>query len=175
MAKNHFLRNQNINRLAASIANKAVSLLNHPVLILIDEIEQFKLLLPYLRVRPEFAHGPLTATNKQFVPPEYHASDTTDLVERFNSGDISLLIGTSCISIGTDIRVVQTLINLQGGKSEIQHTQSVGRGTRLVPGKTECHVWDFDVTNIEVVHRHALARRDTYEAIYPGVQDVDFG
>ena len=87
-----------------------------------------------------------------------------------------ILIGTSCISTGTDIRSVKTMVYLKGGKSEIEVRQGVGRCTRLEKSlaKTACTVVDFDVENIEILHRHALARRKIFDDIYGPVEVIDW-
>lgn len=165
------LYNPRVIKLAADLANKFVTHLNHQVLILIDEVEQFTKLLPYLQHEVGFAHGPLS-DNKAKVPESYWKAESTDLVKRFNDGELPILVGTSCISTGTDIRTVKTMIYLMGGRSEIQVKQAVGRATRKIPGKTECNVIDFDVTNNSTTHRHALARKEIYEEIHGPVEEI---
>jgi superfamily II DNA or RNA helicase len=171
--KNHFLLNPLVNQKAAQIANAAVERAGHPTVILIDEMCQFAALLPYLRVKPVFAYGgALNKDNEKFVPPEYRGGNNTQIVKDFNEGKIPLLIGTSAISTGTNIKSVRTIVNLMGGKSIIQTSQAIGRGTRMgMDGKkTECLVFDFDVENNDVCHRHALARVEIYNSIYGPTQ-----
>jgi superfamily II DNA or RNA helicase len=60
------------------------------------------------------------------------------------------------------------IIYLQGGRSEVQIKQAVGRGTRRVPGKEDFFFFDFDVYNVGTTHRHAEARVKVYEDIYEG-------
>jgi superfamily II DNA or RNA helicase len=174
MTRKHLLYNPAVNKAAGELANKAVDLLGHSVLILVDEIEQFSHLLPYLKHPAKFAHGGVTKENKGSLPPEYHDSDPAALVEEFNAGKLPILVGTSCISTGTDIRAVKTMIYLMGGKSEIQVKQAVGRCTRKVPGKDSCMVIDFDVVNIESQHRHAQTRKLIYDDIYGPVAEIDW-
>lgn len=171
LTRAHLYYNPIVIQQAAFLANNFVKQFNHQVLILIDEIEQFTKLLPYLEHKAEFAHGPL-GNNKTKVPEQYWDTKPNDLVERFNNNEFPILIGTSCISTGTDIRSVQTLIYLQGGKSEIQTTQAVGRATRKTPTKNSCNVIDFDVVNDEVCHRHALERTEIYNGLYPPVEEL---
>ena len=184
MTRCHLLYNPNVNKLAASIANQAVSKLAHPVVILVDEVEQFAHLLPYLKHEVGFAHGGVTKDNAKKVPSEYHKSDPKALVKKFNDGALPILVGTSCISTGTDIRAVKSIIYLMGGKSEIQFKQAVGRGTRLKPdGKNEFWFFDFrpmvhgegpdtDFRDLSVVNRHALARASLARDIYPDFKET---
>lgn len=158
--------NPAVNKVAANIANKCVSLLKHPVLILVDEFEQFAHLLPYLKHKVAFAHGGVTAQNANLIPKEYHKSDPNELVRQFNNLEIPILVGTSCISTGTDIRSVKDIIFLMGGKSETQIRQAIGRGTRLFEGKTDFKFWDFDVVSVDLVHKHAMQRAAIYDSVY---------
>jgi superfamily II DNA or RNA helicase len=144
-----------------------------PVVVLIEEVEQFTKLLPYLKFQAGFAHGTLTE-NKSKVPKEYWESDPNKLVAEFNELKYPILIGTSCISTGTDIRAVKFLIYWQGGKSEIQVKQAIGRGTRKIPGKDKCFVTDFHIDPPEDVRswpigKHAQERKRIYEELYPPV------
>lgn len=172
MTRVHLYYNPNVLAKAAALANKAVSLLNRPTLILIEEVEQFAALLPLLNVKAGFAHGPLTKDNRDKVPEAFHDSDPKALVAAFDAGKLPLLVGTSCISTGTDIKCAAMIIRIKGKTSEITVRQDTGRGTRLFPGKTDCHVVDFDVSDVPLLHRHADARRAIYEDIYGPVQEI---
>jgi superfamily II DNA or RNA helicase len=155
---------------AGEIINNAVKYLNHSVLVLVDEVEQFTKLLPYLQYDSKFAHGTLSE-NKAKVPKQYWEADISKLVKDFNDGKFWILVGTSCISTGTDIKSARTMIYLKGGKSEIEIRQGVGRCTRLYKeiDKSKCVVVDFDIENIEVVHKHAVERQRIFKDIYPDV------
>lgn len=163
MTKAHMYYNDNLLDVAADMINRFV-LDGRPTLVLIDEVEQFAAILHRLNVPAQFAHGPLTKDNKDKVPAPYQKSEPSKLVADFNAGKCMLLFGTSCVSIGTDIRPTQVLMRIKGGASGIEVQQDVGRGTRLVPGKKVCDVIDFDVVNVDDVHRHALDRKDIYES-----------
>lgn len=190
MTREHLYYNPRVLAQAGEIANLSVSQLGHQVLILIDEVEQFTRLLPFLKHKAQFAHGPLAACkcgkpgwtadkghdgNVCKVPAEYREVDNGDLVDRFNRNEFPILIGTSCISTGTDIRSVKTMIYLKGGKSEIEVRQGVGRCTRKVDGKTACTVIDFDVTNIPVLTKHAAERRSIFDDTYGPTETVEWG
>lgn len=174
MTREHLFYSPRVNKLAASIANRVVSEMGRSVLILIEEMEQFSCLLPYLRHSVRFAHGGCTKENRDKVPKEYQDKpDVAELVEAYNAGEFPILIGTSCVGTGTDFQGVGVVIYLQGGKPEVQIKQSVGRGTRLVEGKTDFFFIDFDVYDCHTTHRHAVARREIYEEIYPdSIQEI---
>ena len=174
MTRQHLYYNKRLNLVAGSMASGLVSA-GKQVLILIDELEQFTCLLPHFRHPVAFAHGGVTAENATKIPPEYHESDPNALVKKFNAGDIPILVGTSCISTGTDVRNNKATIYLVGGKSEIAVRQgAIGRSTRIVPaiGKKECLIYDFDVYNIPVLHKHATERAKIYQDTYPDYQEI---
>jgi superfamily II DNA or RNA helicase len=170
--RTHLYYNQKVVRAAADLANKAVGLLGRPTVILIEELEQFAYLEPLLKYEAKFAHGGVTKENRDVLPPAYHKSNPTELVDRFNAGEFPILVGTSCISLGTDLTAVGCLVYLQGKSSEIKIKQAVGRGTRLHSGKIDCLVFDFDVVNVKSTHRHAKVRRAIYNDIYGPVQTI---
>lgn len=177
----HYYRNPVLAKHAANIANKSIDLLGHQVLILVEHVDQLQYLLPYFKHEVGFAHGGLTKDNKDSVDPRFHDSDPDALVDRFNAGDLPILVGTSCISTGTDIRTPKTVIYLQGGQSEVKIRQAIGRGTRLVDGKTTFNFVDYDVNlpgmmagarKLPSVKRHAQTRREIYDAVYGPVKDI---
>lgn len=178
------------------VLKKASTIINgmarqgHRVLVLVDEMEQFTKLLSLLTVEARFAHGGVTSLNRKKLPEQYHKSDPTALVEAFDRGEFPVLVGTSCISMGTDIRSPETVVYLQGGQSPIQVAQAVGRGTRrnflfhdghrkayfnfidFAPVITNQHVDDSgngEDKQMSIPFRHALARAKLYNQLYPGV------
>ena len=172
MSRKHLLYNPQVNTIAADIINK-LAISGKSVLVLIKEMEQFSTLLPLLRVEARFAHGGVSADNKDKVPEAYHKSNTKQLVADFNAGKFPVLVGTSAVSTGTDFQGVNAIVRIKGGSSEIEVRQDIGRGTRKVPGKESFVVIDFDVKNIEVLTRHAKARKEYYRDIYPGLTEME--
>lgn len=186
MTRKHLYYNPLIAKKVGQMVNTAVKA-GMPALILIEEVEQFTKLLPYLTHVAGFAHGPLQKCSCQDMVPgtfkgkhdgneckvakEYWDSDPTDLVKQFNAGKLPILVGTSCISTGTDVKAVKFLVYWQGGKSEIQVKQAIGRGTRLTPTKNFCHVVDFDIDSVKTLTRHAAARREIYDDLYGPVRE----
>lgn len=180
MDRKHLLLNPMVIRNAAALANLAWLKNKQQTLILIDEFEQAALLERQLTVEVEFAHGGVTKRAdgkdmKDVLPKKFHKSDVHDQVTRFNNGEFPVLIGTSAIGLGTDIQTAKVLIFIQKGTSEVKFRQGVGRGTRRAEGKDSVTVFDFDVTNIGIVHRHALERASVYESIMGKVNFIDLG
>lgn len=169
--RNQLLNNPNVNATAARVAAAAVKA-GRQVLILIDEFRQFNQLMGHMSVPFEFAHGGASQDAKEYLPSEYWRSDVSGIIERFNSGQTKVVIGTSAISTGVDTRPVGCLIYLQGGTSEIQVKQALGRGTRLHPSKTDCWVVDFVVRGSNTMERHAAVRQRIYAeyAIEGGIE-----
>lgn len=175
MMQQHFYSNLKLAEEAVNIANRCVELLGQQVLILIEHIEQFQYLYPHFKHEIGFAHGGVTKDNKGFVPVKFQKSDPEALVKQFNAGKLPILVGTSCISTGTDIRPCKTVINLQGGRSEVKIRQAIGRGTRMTEDKSEFNYIDFDVVLSNMspdmedwpsFMRHALERRRIYNEVY---------
>lgn len=183
MTRVHLYKNPAVSKAAGSLAATLATKLGQQVVVLVDEVEQFTLLLPYLPVdQVRFAHGGLNKDNRGKVPQEFHQSDPKELVRDFNERKFSILVGTSCIATGTDILPVDSIIYLVGGKSFIGASQAVGRGTRLVEGKTQCNFIDFmplvyspangiddssdAMRNWSVLKHHAVARLRIYDSIY---------
>lgn len=163
--RNQLYRNPNVNSLAADIASKSVSLANRQTIIIIEEFKQFLQLKNFMHVPYEFVHGGVTdKTMKKSIPEEYWKSDTERVIKDFNDGKVRCIIGTSAISTGVDLRPVGCLIYLQGGTSEVNVCQAIGRGTRLPPGKKDCWVVDFKVKGSQKMERHFEERVKIYNA-----------
>jgi superfamily II DNA or RNA helicase len=167
MNKLHLQQNNQVYKHAAALINHAVKDKGRRVLVLVDGVGQFKRLLDGgLSVPAKFAHGGTTKDNRGEVPEEFWKSDPMALVEEFDNGKFPVLVGTSCIGMGVDTKSVDFIVSIVGFTSEIEVSQSAGRGTRLFPGKTECHYHDYWVTNIEEMDRHAKKRMEIFNSIY---------
>ena len=168
-------QNPNVNSLAAEFAEKCVNLANRQTVILIEEFQQFLTLKNYIKVPFEFAHGGSSNREnsdgvklREVLPKEYWESDVDRIVERFNRGDTKLIIGTSAIGTGVDLKPTGALIYLQGGLSEIKVKQAIGRGTRVTDTKKDCIVVDFNILGSPTMERHYEERK----AIYASLGDV---
>jgi hypothetical protein len=105
---------------------------------------------------------------------EIKNSDPIEAVEKFNNGSVKVLIGTSCISTGTNIYPTHHTVNWQGGTSEIRTKQgAVGRSVRKLeiskyadkhPPKTKAIIYDFYVKGVEVMIRHLKTRIEFYKS-----------
>lgn len=72
---------------------------------------------------------------------ELEKVDRAESVEKFNKGEAMVLIGTSCISTGTNIYPMRYTCNWVGGGSEIRTKQgAVGRTVRLFEQNPFAHL-----------------------------------
>lgn len=69
--------------------------------------------------------------------------DRKEKLERFARGDIDVLWNSSLMLRGVDIPPIDCIAMLRPTKSVTLYQQSVGRGTRLHPGKTDLLLFDF--------------------------------
>lgn len=130
MSQNHFLYNKEVLNYAAQLINEAQEK-GEPTVVLLDEKEQLNLLANKLKYKFE------SATSDD---------DVVEVIDKFNKGECKLVLGTSAIGMGTDIRPVRKLFLLQYGSSDTALRQALGRATRLDKDKTHCSVYDFNVT-----------------------------
>lgn len=161
MKRAHFLKNDNIAAFIGKLANSVYQTKGEQTLVLVDEIDQIHRLIKHLQVPYVCATG-----DKSFDNP-------TDAVEKFNKGEAKVLIGTSCISTGTNIFPTHHTVNWQGGTSEIKTKQgAVGRSVRkleksgyehLHVPKSKSIIWDFDVIGVASMERHLSQRIEIYK------------
>ena len=180
MTRHHIYQHQAIYAHAGDTVLKAVRK-GWPVLVLIDEVAQFPFLLPHiLGVKIGFAHGGISAKDVgedarlRHLPKEFHKSKPMELVAAFDRGDLEVLVGTSCIGIGTDLKTPRMIIDLVGGKAEAALRQRVGRGSRLAPGKSEFHYVDYGVYTIPVLAKHVAFRAKVFKQIYSAPKVVKY-
>lgn len=83
-------------------------------------------------------------------------------IRDFNEKKIRVLIGSSVIGEGIDVRSSDHLIMCQGGKSEIAIVQAVGRLIRLFEGKSMGLLHDFYFDGSKYMSKHADERADIY-------------
>lgn len=160
--RNNFYRNTHIAMAAAKIA--AVNAKSgRPCVILIDEYEQFALIEKHMTVPFMFAHGTVSQDARKVIDPQWWKSDNKKIVEKFNNGECMCLIGTTAVSTGVDIKPTATLVNWQGGKSEIKIKQGVGRGTRPSKEHPYLYMVDFVVKGSKTLERYAKIRTEIYE------------
>lgn len=170
MKRVHFLGNKNICAFSAKLANADATAFRRQTLVLVEELSQIAALLPLLKVPYAIAHSEKKPERLRELGLE--KVDNQESVEKFNKGEALVLVGTSCISTGTNIYPTHNTVNWQGGASEIKTKQgAVGRSVRLgsqnpwaarCAPKTNSLIWDFDVWDIPVCERHLGDRVEYY-------------
>lgn len=170
MKRIHYLGNKNIAAFIAKLANAEATIHRRQSLILVEELSQIAILLPLLKVPTAIAHSETKPA--RLAELGLSKVDRQESVEKFNKGEALVLIGTSCISIGTNIYPTHNTFNWVGGASEIKTKQgAVGRSVRLgtqnpwadrcVP-KTKSTIWDFSVYDAPIMVRHLEDRIEYY-------------
>ena len=168
--RTHFLRNKNICAFIAKLCNSFASR-EEQILVLCEETNQISMLLPKLTVPTAIAHSEKSSARLQELG--IYKVDPSESVEKFNKKEAMVLVGTSCISPGTNIYPQTHTVNWQGGASEVRTKQgAVGRSVRLPQAnpwaklcgeKKNCTIWDFDVQG-NFVFRETF--RDSYGYLY---------
>jgi len=168
--REHFLRNPNIADLSARIANASWTAKQESTLILVEELGQIAMLKKLIKVPFTYVHS---ASKKEAAEYGLLAVNTQDEIERFNKGEVRVLIGTKSISTGVNFYPTHNTINWAGGNSEITTKQgAMGRSTRklelsryksLHKPKPYSQIFDFDVTNQTMLGKQLNKRIAFYE------------
>lgn len=106
------------------------------VLILVNFIKHGEILYEYLK----------NIKNKRvfFVQGSVDVDERTKIIEYMEKMNNVVCIAISAIfSTGINIKNLHTIIFAAGGKSPIRIIQSIGRGLRLHPTKTQCNIIDI--------------------------------
>lgn len=98
-----------------------------------------------------------------YISGDNSKDEINDTIKAFNEKRIRVLIGSSVIGEGIDIRSTDHLIMCQGGKSEITMVQAIGRAIRLFEGKTMAYIHDFIFENTCYLQKHLLERVEIYQ------------
>jgi len=171
MKRYHFLYNQNIAQFIANLANATASVKGESTLVLVEELEQISALIPLLKCKFAYAHS--SSNKKELERLGMKKVDSGESIEAFNRGEVKVLIGTSCISTGTNIYPTFNTVNWVGGSSEVKTKQgSVGRSVRKLENsdyktyhnpKPKSIIWDFNVKGVEIMENHLVERVEFYK------------
>lgn len=97
-----------------------------------------------------------------YISGDNDKKEITKAIEGFNNKEIRILIGSTVIGEGVDIRSTEVLIMARGGKSEISITQAIGRAVRLYEGKEKAYVIDYEFQGTQWLKKHTKLRKETY-------------
>ena len=98
-----------------------------------------------------------------YISGDNDESEITQAISAFNDKKFQVLIGSSVIGEGIDVRSTDHLIMCQGGKSEIVMVQAIGRAIRLYPGKSVAYVHDFQFVDTNYMEKHFDERMEIYQ------------
>lgn len=171
MKRVHFLGNRNICQFVAKLANAEAEINKRQTLVLVEELGQIANLVKLLKVPFAYAHS--EAKKDRLIELGLEKVDPAESVEKFNKGEVMVLIGTSCIATGTNIFPTHNTINWVGGASEIKTKQgAVGRSVRKMSSspyknphaaKEKSTIWDFHVSDISLMTKHLKERLGYYK------------
>ena len=162
MKRIHHLGNKNIAAFIAKLANAEAMTYQRQTLILVEELSQISMLMKLLKVSTTYAHS--ESKPERLAELGLQKVDPAESVEKFNKNEVQVLIGTSCISTGTNIYPMANTVNWVGGASEIKTKQgAIGRSVRLgtqnpwhnkcLP-KDKCTIWDFAASDVFLMKKH---------------------
>lgn len=168
--REHFLRNPNIAELAAKIANASWNVKQESTLILVEELEQIAMLKRLITVPMTYVHS---GSKKEAEVWGLKQVDAQEEIERFNLGEVKVLIGSRAIAVGVNLYPVHNTINFVGGASEVTTKQGcMGRSTRKLENsryrgvhkpKPFTTIFDFDVQGQPILKNHLKKRIEFYE------------
>lgn len=98
-----------------------------------------------------------------YISGDNSKDEVNEAIEAFNSKKVRILIGSSVLGEGIDIRSTDHLVMAQGGKSEIVMVQAAGRLIRLYDGKFKGYLHDFQFRGTKYMEKHLDDRLDTYK------------
>lgn len=168
--REHFLRNENIAQSIADIANAKWEARQESSLVLVEELGQIAMLAKKLKVPFTYVHS---GSKKDAAACGLKQVDAQDEIERFNNGEVRVLIGTKSIATGVNFYPTHNTFNWSGGSSEIVTMQgSMGRSTRKLENskykqfhkpKDYCTIYDFNVRKQPMLLKQLEKRIEFYE------------
>ena len=138
-------------------------------IILVEELSQIQMLTSLIEVPFGYIHS---GSKKDAAKWGLEKVDLSVEIEKFNKGEVKVLIGTKAIATGTNIYPIFNMCNWIGGSSEILTKQGpMGRCTRWMKDKyakyhkpkTHSKIWDVDVANQKILDSMLKRRISFYE------------
>jgi DNA repair protein RadD len=85
-----------------------------------------------------------------YLTGETNSADRSDLLQRFGSGELKVLLNVGVLTTGFDYPALDTIIVAKAMRSLSLWYQIIGRGQRIAPEKKDCLVVDM-CANIDVL------------------------
>lgn len=114
----------------------------------------------------------VNGVDSTFISGDNKKEEITKTISDFNNKKIQILIGSSVIGEGIDIRSADGLVLAQGGKSEIAIVQAIGRLVRLYDGKLRGYLHDFKFTGTKYMNKHYNMRSKIIESNFSPEKDI---
>jgi superfamily II DNA or RNA helicase len=128
--KNDVVRSADRNAVVVRCAKQA----EYPALVFVKDISHGKNLTKLLGqagIKAEFVWG------------DHSTEYRTSLLRRLSGGHLDVLVCSTVFNEGVDIPDLRSVVIAAGGKSAIAAIQRIGRGMRVVPGKSTFQVFDI--------------------------------
>lgn len=154
------LESENRNILIANIA-KFFYEKDRKTLILVNTIRWSQALLKTLW-NMDIPVGASYGSNKFEIYNGYEFISDTSVLKDFESGKLSVLIGTTHLYEGADIPNLDTIILAFGGNGERTQIQGVGRALRLTKNGKYAYIVDFTDEGDIVLSKHSRNRLNRY-------------
>lgn len=134
---------------------EAVDKVEKPALVFVREIKHGRVLRKLLAQRgykTEFVFGADEVTKRQL------------LIKQLEQRKLDVIVCSNVFTTGVDIPSLAGGVNASGGKSPIETLQRLGRGLRVVDGKSTFDWYDIFDTGYKYLDEHTAERADTYRA-----------
>ena len=98
-----------------------------------------------------------------YLKGEDHLNKRMEVINKFNNGEIPVLIGTNILQEGISISNMKTLIMASGGKAVTATIQRIGRVLRITKEKRQGVFYDFIDMNNKYLFKHSKQRLSLYK------------
>ena len=148
---NHYCNNSELFAKVADITN---NFSEDQILILVNKKDKCGLVIH------EYLNS--LGIENSYISGDNTKEEINGTISDFNDKKIRVMIGSSVIGEGVDVRSTDHLIMCQGGKSEITMVQAAGRVLRLYDGKIKAFIHDFRFEGSKYMIKHAEEREEIY-------------
>jgi DNA repair protein RadD len=87
----------------------------------------------------------------EFVDCFTDRAERERILDRFRAGETKIICNVSTLAVGIDLRMVACIIDARLTKSEMRFVQTIGRGLRTTPAKTDPLVFDHAGNHLGLV------------------------
>lgn len=94
---------------------------------------------------------------------EYNPEDSMDVVDKFNEGNLNILIATSHLDEGVDVKGLDACVLAGGGKKDRRIIQRIGRVLRKTKNGKYAYIIDFTDSASKVLSRQSNSRLKVYK------------